>query len=73
MVSTIKPSQKSIDRWEGEGGAIRSGPQTSSRKKSQNALGDGGSRVPKRRLGADEKQKIVEDRRLKEIAAHPNK
>jgi len=29
--------------------------------------------MPKRRLGADEKHKIAEDRRLKEIAAHPNK
>jgi hypothetical protein len=29
--------------------------------------------VPKRRLGADEKHKIAEDRRLKEIAAHPDK
>jgi len=29
--------------------------------------------MPARRLSADEKQKIVEDRRLKEIIAHPNK
>lgn len=68
MAASKKPSQKSIDRWEGEGGATRGGPQTSSRKKRQ-----GGSHVSKRKLGADEKQKIAEDRRLKEIAAHPDK
>lgn len=73
MASPKQLSQKSIDRWEGEGGAIRGGPQTSSRKKRQRPVGKGGSHVAKRRLGADEKQKIAEDRRLKEIAAHPDK
>jgi hypothetical protein len=73
MAAPKKPSQKSIDRWEGEGGATRGGPQTSSRKKRQDPVGEGGSHVSKRRLGADEKQKIAEDRRLKEIAAHPDK
>ena len=29
--------------------------------------------MPMRRLGADQKQQIAEDRRLKEIAAHPDK
>ena len=72
MASLKKPSQKSNDRWEGEGGAIRGGPP-SSRKKRQRPVGKGGSHVSKRRLGADEKQKIAEDRRLKEIAAHPDK
>ena len=73
MASPKKPSQKSIDRWESEGGAIRRGPQTSSRRKRQHTVSKGGSHVSKRRLGADEKQKIAEDRRLKEIAAHPDK
>ncbi len=73
MASLKKPSQTSIDRWEGEGGAIRGGLQTSSRKKRQRPVGKGGRHVSKRRLGADEKQKIAEDRRLKEIAAHPDK
>ena len=29
--------------------------------------------MPKRKLGADEKRKIAENRRLKEIDAHPDK
>lgn len=29
--------------------------------------------MPKRSLGPDEKKKIIEDRRQKEIAAHPDK
>jgi hypothetical protein len=29
--------------------------------------------MPKRKLGADERQQIAEDRRLKEIVAHPDK
>ncbi len=63
MPAPKKPSQTSIDRWEGEGGATRGGPQTSSRKKGQDPGGEGGSHASKRRLGADEKQKIAEDRR----------
>jgi hypothetical protein len=66
------PTQKSIERWEGEGGATRSGPQTSSKRKradDTNKL----AKEAKRRLRADEKQRIAEERRLKEIAAHPNK
>ena len=76
MTSPKKPSQKSTDRWENEGGATRSGPQTSSKKKRpprHEPVGEAGSHMPKRRLGVDEKQKIAEDRRLKEIAAHPDK
>ena len=56
MTSPRKPSQKSIDRWEDEGGATRSGPQTSSKKKRpprHEPVGEAGSHMPKRRLGVD--------------------
>jgi hypothetical protein len=32
----------------------------------------GGTRMPKRRLGSDERRQIAEKRRLKEIDAHPD-
>jgi hypothetical protein len=68
--SSKNPTQKSIDRWEGEGGAILPGKGSVPRHDS---VGRGGSHMPARRLSADEKQKIVEERRLKEIIAHPDK
>jgi len=66
------PTQRSIERWEGEGGATRRGPQTSSNRKRSDDTSQS-AKEAKRRLGAGERRKIAEDRRLKEIAAHPDK